>query len=142
MTSIIVNNHGDNDSSDNNGKATGLTTAGGRPGLEPFSVYCFPSSFVNCSSSPGGRPGQEPFFVYCFSSSFVNCSSSPGGRPGQEPDRQPAATSLSGEDSSCSTHGSCFSSYLIGFLLHTASYHPIIVIIIRRLSFWTRRRLL
>ena len=61
MTSIIVNNHGDNDSSDNKGKATGLTTA--------------------------------------------------GGRPGQELDRQPAPTSLSGEDSSCSTHGPCFSSY-------------------------------
>ena len=40
MTSIIVNNHGDNDSSDNNGKATGLTTAGGRPGQEPSFVYC------------------------------------------------------------------------------------------------------
>ena len=67
MTSIIVNNHGDNDSSDNKGKANWLTTA--------------------------------------------------GGRPGPEPDRQPAPTSLSGEDSSCSTHGPCFSSYLIDFLL-------------------------
>ena len=77
MTSIIVNNHGNNDSSDNNGKATGLTTA--------------------------------------------------GGRPGQEPDRQPAATSLSGEDSSCSTHGPCFSSYFKSS--HHRDYHPKVVIL-------------
>ena len=64
---IMTVSENDNDSSDNNGKATGLTTAGGRPGTEL--------------------------------------------------DWQPAATSLSGEDSSCSTHGACFSSYLIGFLL-------------------------
>ena len=100
--SIIVNNHGDNDSSDNNGKATGLTTSGGGPGPEPFFVYCFPSSFVNCSSSPGGRPGQEP-------------------------DRQPAATSLSGEDSPCSTHGPCFSSYFKSS--HHRDFHPKVVIL-------------
>ena len=102
MTSIIINNHGDNDNSDNNGKATGLTTSGGGPGPEPFFVYCFPSSFVNCSSSPGGRPGQEP-------------------------ERQPAPTSLSGEDSSCSTHGPCFSSYFKSS--HHRDYHPKVVIL-------------
>ena len=84
MKMAAVNENG---GSDNKGKATGLTTAGGGPGAEP-SLYIVSH--------------------HCSTSSFVYCSFSPGGGPGQEPDRQPAATSLSGEDSSCSTHGPCF----------------------------------